>query len=118
MVCILLTTARQSSASAYFAYAIFLLVAITGLLLPVSESTGIVEPDKNPINMVNLVIALIVVAGLTSLRFRPVRDIIDIFVIVAAVTNVAHCSMRLHQNTKVESSSALKRCETLLYGNY
>lgn len=94
MVCILLTTARQSSASAYFAYAIFLLVAVTGLFLPVSESTGMVEPDENPINLVNLVIAVIVAAEATSLRFRPVRIIIDIFVIVAAVTTVAHCSMR------------------------
>lgn len=64
-------------------------VLVTGFLLPVSVSTGMVDPERNPADKINFVIALLVVLALTLASLGPLRRYVRIFALVVVLGALA-----------------------------
>ncbi|GEM_PF-1395203 len=88
LICIILSFLRLHRLARIFPYFVLLWVLVTGLFLPVSVSTGMVDPENNPVDKVNLIVSIVIVGCLSIASMTAARRYITVFVLVALITSL------------------------------
>ncbi len=88
LICVLLHFCKLYTISRVFSYFVLLWVVFVGLFMPVSVSTGMVDPGNSPIDTFNIIVSIIVVGCLSVASLTVARKYIQVFVLVAFLTSI------------------------------
>lgn len=72
----------------FFSYFVFSWVILAGLILSLSVSTGMVEPEKNPVDYSNLIVVFVLSLILSAIALTKFKKIIQIFLLIVLITSV------------------------------
>jgi hypothetical protein len=85
---LLLHLFRLNKIAYFFSYFVFSWVILAGFILSVSVSTGMVEPEKNPIDYFNLIVVFILSLLLSAIVLTKFKKYIQIFLLIVLITSL------------------------------
>ena len=80
-------------------------IVVAGLFLPLSISTGMVEPEDNPIDKFNLVLLIVIVTVFSVLSLTDYKKYIKAFVVVVIITSLIPAVISIHNSGILKSHS-------------
>ncbi len=105
--CIVLHLLRLRLLSRYLASYLVLWVVFTGLFLPVSVSTSMVDPEINPVDKANFAIATIIVGLIAFSCLTKAGKYVVIFVSVVVFASVSSALFTISQSLVTSNSDSL-----------
>lgn len=102
-ICIFLYIAKFYKTSALFSSFVLLWVLIAGFLLPVSESSGMVDPKNIPVDVVNIIIVMLIAAALSFVCANVSRKYVNVFVYVLIVTSTIQALTTIYRSDIIET---------------
>ena len=84
--------------SKFFIYFIFSWVVLAGFIFPVSTSTGMTNPNVNPINVINFILVFIFSLILSISSFTLVKKYVQIFLITITIVSVSTSIISIYKS--------------------
>lgn len=88
LICVLLHFAKLYKISKVYSYFVLLWVVFVGLFMPVSVSTGMVDPGSSPIDTFNIIVSILVVGCLSVAGLTAAGKYIQVFILVVLLTSI------------------------------
>ena len=88
VICVIFHLLKLHNVAKYISFFSLLWVLVAGFFIPVSISTGMVDPESNPVDKYNLFFSIIVAMSLSLAGLTVARKYIQAFIVVVIITSI------------------------------